>query len=537
MTNQDQAMSGFSLPLVLQGEAMNSYAPDADEFRSLQPGKDTIRDFSTVASYSVNGNPILDQFVEGIPLSGLSVATLPGARCNNMENPNNFSTSSPFEYPLECPRNIVPSDYTNVMNSSCGTMNYEFNDLPFDTSSRWDFSKSLTSPELVGTVIPRPTGNSTSNGWILPERGSLTTNSPGSCLFSNELSLSLATSRPSVINRTSVQEPCLEMSSSGINSYSLHQRRHIGSEQTSCNSNNVSLSFNSSKPVEISHLLLGSSYFHVMQEILAEIACFALENFDQMNYSTTGIEDRKDISFALAGRCYSASTPPGYPDGDCLIMDRGNHILQDLEVETKKKHLLALLQVVDDRFNQCLDEIHTAVSAFHAVTELDPNILARFALPTISFMYKNLRDRISCHILAMGANFSDGREKEEKSFEASFIDKQWALQQLRKRDHPLWRPQRGLPERSVSVLRAWMFQNFLHPYPKDAEKHLLALKSGLTRSQVSNWFINARVRLWKPMIEEMYAEMNRRKGRRNNEGTDSNYRNRMVFENTRFMMN
>lgn len=28
--------------------------------------------------------------------------------------------------------------------------------------------------------------------------------------------------------------------------------------------------------------------------------------------------------------------------------------------------------------------------------------------------------------------------------------------------HP-WRPQRGLPERSVSVLRAWLFEHFLHP--------------------------------------------------------------------------
>ena len=25
-------------------------------------------------------------------------------------------------------------------------------------------------------------------------------------------------------------------------------------------------------------------------------------------------------------------------------------------------------------------------------------------------------------------------------------------------------------------------------------------------TQVSNWFINARVRLWKPMVEEMYLE-------------------------------
>jgi hypothetical protein len=35
---------------------------------------------------------------------------------------------------------------------------------------------------------------------------------------------------------------------------------------------------------------------------------------------------------------------------------------------------------------------------------------------------------------------------------------------------------------------------------------MLAKQTGLTRSQVSNWFINARVRLWKPMVEEMYAE-------------------------------
>lgn len=72
--------------------------------------------------------------------------------------------------------------------------------------------------------------------------------------------------------------------------------------------------------------------------------------------------------------------------------------------------------------------------------------------------------------------------------------------------HNAWRPQRGLPERAVSVLRAWLFEHFLHPYPKDSDKMMLAKQTGLTRSQVSNWFINARVRLWKPMVEEMYLE-------------------------------
>ena len=26
-----------------------------------------------------------------------------------------------------------------------------------------------------------------------------------------------------------------------------------------------------------------------------------------------------------------------------------------------------------------------------------------------------------------------------------------------------WRPQRGLPERAVAILRAWLFEHFLHP--------------------------------------------------------------------------
>ncbi|KAE8655404.1 homeodomain-containing family protein [Hibiscus syriacus] len=33
---------------------------------------------------------------------------------------------------------------------------------------------------------------------------------------------------------------------------------------------------------------------------------------------------------------------------------------------------------------------------------------------------------------------------------------------------------------------------------------MLAIQTGLSRNQVSNWFINARVRLWKPMVEEIH---------------------------------
>lgn len=40
---------------------------------------------------------------------------------------------------------------------------------------------------------------------------------------------------------------------------------------------------------------------------------------------------------------------------------------------------------------------------------------------------------------------------------------QRAYQQMSMMESHPWRPQRGLPERSVSVLRAWLFEHFLHP--------------------------------------------------------------------------
>ncbi|KAL6528773.1 hypothetical protein OROMI_028949 [Orobanche minor] len=397
-----------------------------------------------------------------------------------ISNVRNFPTSTLYTNLQETDRFLANQDYHPfghpfVMSSSPNVEemhHHGYNEgLPYETSARWDPSKFVARNGAQNHVQ--------TNEWPA-----------GSSRFSNRLSLSLATSHPPV------HEQCSDLSS-------------LVSEHTSCSSRNVSLSFHSYEQVQVP----GSRFVGAVQEILAEIARYALENAEQM-------------SFHPAVDFYGV---------DGTIMSRNGEA-----VAARRKHLLALLQVVDDRYNQCMDEIHTVTSAFHAVTELDPDLHARFVLPTISFMYKNLRERISSHILALGSvNHNEGEQREEKSFETCFIQRQWALQQLSKRDHQLWRPQRGLPEKSVSILRAWMFQNFLHPYPKDAEKHLLALKSGLTRNQVSNWFINARVRLWKPMIEEMYAEMNRRKARRNEEENDhGNHRNSnlVCFENRRFTM-
>lgn len=48
--------------------------------------------------------------------------------------------------------------------------------------------------------------------------------------------------------------------------------------------------------------------------------------------------------------------------------------------------------------------------------------------------------------------------------------------------------------RRTQVLRDWFAVNIQHPYPTDEEKMSLAERSGLSRTQVINWFTNARRR-------------------------------------------
>ncbi|XP_041839791.1 homeobox protein Meis1a [Melanotaenia boesemani] len=62
---------------------------------------------------------------------------------------------------------------------------------------------------------------------------------------------------------------------------------------------------------------------------------------------------------------------------------------------------------------------------------------------------------------------------------------------------------RGIfPKVATNILRAWLFQHLMHPYPSEEQKKQLALDTGLTVLQVNNWFINARRRIVQPMINQ-----------------------------------
>ncbi|XP_041990288.1 homeobox protein ATH1-like isoform X2 [Salvia splendens] len=500
----DHIVNGFVLPSThTVGDAINKFAGQltsrvataSDAFcgniPSANGGAVSFSSFPQTSPF--HGD---DRFLEAIPLPNASIGSFPYTLIENHQE--KVAVPAPLGFPLENMRYSASMNGLNAGGPSLETMLHGYGGLPFP-------------PEVVRRVVGRtslplpaqPARSCHSREWPVMEQVGFGSHSHDSSQYSNELSLSLVTSRPSVLHGhfTTPHEQCC---SNGVSSYSLP-------EHTSCSRKNHSLSF---KTPQLPPLLSGSRFLEAMQEILSAIACYALENVEDVGVN---------VSFSSIG------SSNGIEVDHTFVFQK-----QETSLEPKKKHLLSLLQMVDDQYSQCLDEIHTVTSAFHAVTELEPNLHACFALPTISFMYKNLRERISSHILAIGAHLEEGETRENKSFQACFIQKEWALQQLSKRNHQLLRPQRGLPETSVSVLRAWMFQNFLHPYPKDSEKHLLALKSGLTRNQVSNWFINARVRLWKPMIEEMCAEINRRKARKDDEEMEGNHRNQMRFETRRF---
>lgn len=58
-----------------------------------------------------------------------------------------------------------------------------------------------------------------------------------------------------------------------------------------------------------------------------------------------------------------------------------------------------------------------------------------------------------------------------------------------------------LPRHATQVMRAWLFQHLVHPYPTEEEKRTLASQTRLTLLQVNNWFINARRRILQPMLD------------------------------------
>ncbi|CAI5738742.1 unnamed protein product [Hyaloperonospora brassicae] len=83
---------------------------------------------------------------------------------------------------------------------------------------------------------------------------------------------------------------------------------------------------------------------------------------------------------------------------------------------------------------------------------------------------------------------------------AEAVDKQQQLQ-------PSKKSRRELPPHTVAILKGWMLsrEHVKHPYPTDEDKQVLLKKTGISMKQLTNWFTNARKRIWKPMMRREHS--------------------------------
>lgn len=121
---------------------------------------------------------------------------------------------------------------------------------------------------------------------------------------------------------------------------------------------------------------------------------------------------------------------------------------------------------------------------------------------------------LSRHCLHMGFNISElehryislvhcfcqTREQVKSRFRRYVQTRNWI-------ENIATRQRRGcLTHRQNNVLRLWLFRNFSNPYPRDADKTALVADTSLQPTQVNNWLINARSRIWKPTLDVMSVE-------------------------------
>ncbi|KAL8152737.1 hypothetical protein V2J09_010497 [Rumex salicifolius] len=283
---------------------------------------------------------------------------------------------------------------------------------------------------------------------------------------------------------------------------SLSLSSHSNNNNNSSSNNNthlpMELNFQYSAPpgpfTGYTSVLKGSIYLRPAQHLLQEIC--------DVGRFCSG--DKLDPDLSLLDPP-SVESHPGLDDSDLSDSD-------GVGAQTKSR-LISMLDEVYGKYKQYYQQVQAVVASFESIPGLNSAApFANFALKALSKHFKCLKAAITDQLRFMSkppGSISGRKHGYQESGEndkfvlysqrqahssARFIDNQ-----------PVWRPQRGLPERAVSVLRSWLFEHFLHPYPTDTDKMMLAKQTGLSRSQVSNWFINARVRIWKPMVEEIHS--------------------------------
>ncbi|URD75779.1 Homeodomain protein JUBEL1 [Musa troglodytarum] len=165
------------------------------------------------------------------------------------------------------------------------------------------------------------------------------------------------------------------------------------------------------------------------------------------------------------------------------------------EYQRRKAKLMSMLDEVDRRYSHYCDQMQVVVNSLDSVVGFGAAApYTALAQKAMSRHFRCLKDAIAAQLkqtcealgekeVASNPGITKGETPRLRLLDQS-LRQQRAFHQMGMVEQEAWRPQRGLPERSVNILRAWLFEHFLHPYPSDADKLLLSRQTGLSRNQV-----------------------------------------------------
>ncbi|KAG8058527.1 hypothetical protein GUJ93_ZPchr0002g26261 [Zizania palustris] len=273
-----------------------------------------------------------------------------------------------------------------------------------------------------------------------------------------------------------------------------------------------------SRPANFAVVVARSRYAAVAQQVLNDAVGCVLGGVAE---AAAGADSASGVDSCSRPSSCSAGAPSStVSSNNQLMASSGEHPhggdagARWGEAQRLRAELLRILQLMDQKYNQCLDEIQSTTARFNSLMRTEhagtsnggTAICAPFAHRAVSAMYRCLRRRIAGEIMAATAS-PRGRPCRGES---SLVTARGRGAGSRPSSRSTGRcSSSGAVSNSAGGRSAASRRS---RYPKDGEKDMLAARSGLSRNQVSNWFINARVRLWKPMIEEMCEELKRSSG-------------------------
>ncbi|KAI7222682.1 hypothetical protein KC333_g956 [Hortaea werneckii] len=110
----------------------------------------------------------------------------------------------------------------------------------------------------------------------------------------------------------------------------------------------------------------------------------------------------------------------------------------------------------------------------------------------VSLSEQETEDRTATRMLSINTPWYD--EPVPHGFLQSSSWSQYFMQAHYEYSHGKTRKRSNLPKQSTEIMKTWFDENMSNPYPSEEQKALFSKATGISMTQVSNWFINHRRR-------------------------------------------